>query len=189
MKIRDMELDVNGVYEPMEDSILLAEIVEKKSRGEVLDVGTGSGFQSFVASKKAKHVTGVDIRKESVKTAEINAKRNNVKNAKFTQSDLFERVSGRFDVIIFNPPYLPEKQDLYDGSEQWAGGETGREVIKRFSSGVSEHLNENGKILMVVSSLTGLEEVKKIFQDLNFSVKVVRERKIPWETLYVLEIY
>ena len=188
MKIKELELDIDGVYEPREDSFLLANIVEEKSHGDVLDIGTGSGIQALTASKTAKSVTGVDIRKKAVKTAEINAKRNNIKNVVFKQSNLFEDVSGKFDLIIFNPPYLPEKQGLYKDSEQWAGGETGREVIEKFSLEAKDHLKDNGKILMVISSLTGLEEVKKIFLKLDFSVNVIKEKKIPWEMLYVLEI-
>ena len=190
MKIKGLKLDTNGVYEPREDSLVLAEAVEEiKSPVEVLDVGTGSGIQALIASKKAEHVTGVDIRKKAVKTAEMNAKRNNIENVIFKVSDLFENVSGSFDLIIFNPPYLPEKQGLHKDSEQWAGGGNGREVIKKFSLGVKDHLKERGRILMVISSLTGLKEVKKIFEEIGFSVNVIKEKKIPWEMLYVLEIF
>ena len=127
MEFKGLKLLTKDVYEPREDSFLLAEFVEKESHGEVLDMGTGSGIQALLASRTAKAVTGVDIKKKAVKTAEINAKANGVKNVIFKQSDLFEHVSGHFDVIIFNPPYLPEKKGPDEDSVHWAGGENGRE--------------------------------------------------------------
>ncbi len=189
MKIKGMDLDTNGVYEPREDSLLLAEaVVEEKTAGEVLDMGTGTGIQALVASRTAKRVKGVDISQKAVKTAETNAKRNGIKNAFFRQSDLFGSVSGLFDVVIFNPPYLPEKQGLHQDSEQWAGGRTGREVISRFARKAGDHLKKDGKILVAISSLTGLEETKNIFEKNGFSASVLKEKKIPWEKLYVLGI-
>lgn len=188
MEILGFELETEGVYEPREDSILLAEAVAERARGEVLDVGTGSGMQALVASRKAERVTGVDLSEKAVKTAEMNAKNNGVKNAIFAKSDLFQAVNGRFDLVIFNAPYLPEKPGLWEGSEQWAGGETGRDVIERFSEGLYDHLKPGGMALVVISSLTGLEEVKEIFRKRGFSVRVMKESKIPWEKLYVLEI-
>ena len=176
------------IYEPREDSSFLAEVVEKEARGEVLDIGTGSGIQAFAASKKADAILGVDVNKDAVKFARSEAKKRGIENVRFIQSDLFEKVKGKFDLIIFNPPYLPEEPGLYEGSEQWAGGKTGREVIERFAGKVRKYLKKDGKILIVISSLTGLDEVKKIFQERGFSVKIVKEKKIPWEKLYVLEI-
>ena len=187
MKIPRFELKTEGVYEPREDSALLAEAVQEHSHGEILDMGTGSGIQALVASKKAQHVTAVDIKKETIETAKKNAYKKRVKNISFIQSDLFENVKGKFDLIIFNSPYLPS-EDKIKGSEQWNGGKTGREVIKKFSEHLSDYLKENGKILLLISSLTGLEETKKIFKSKGFCVNIERKKKIPWETLYVLEI-
>ena len=188
MRLKNLEIEVEGVYEPREDSFLLAEVVEREAFGDVLDMGTGSGIQALVAAKNAKRVVGVDVNGKAVEVARKNAERNHINNVEFFRSDLFENVSGKFDLIIFNPPYLPEEVGMYEGSEQWAGGKSGREVIERFANKVKNYLKDGGKILIVISSLTGLEEVKKIFAERGFSVKVVREQKIPWETLYVLKM-
>lgn len=184
MLFMGLELCTEGVYEPREDSLLLAEVVREKALGKVLDVGTGSGIQAITASRTSEHVTSVDISEKAVKMAKKNAEANKAKNINFAVSNLFGNVSGLFDVIIFNPPYLPVEGE----SRQWAGGENGRQVIKRFASGIREHLKPGGLVLMVISSLTGLEETKNIFTDLGLSVKIAKQKKIPWETLYVLEI-
>ncbi len=188
MKIGDYELDVSGVYEPREDSFILAEEVKKYSKGRVLDMGTGSGLQAVLASYKAEKVLAVDINEKTLEKAKENAKSNKIKNIEFLKSDLFEKVEGKFDLIIFNPPYLPEKRGLYEDSEQWAGGENGRELIEKFAKELGKHLKENGISLTVISSLTGPKEVKNIFNELNFRVELLNKKKIPWEKLYVLKI-
>ncbi|HHI04291.1 MAG TPA: methyltransferase domain-containing protein, partial [Candidatus Woesearchaeota archaeon] len=67
------------VYEPMEDSFLLAEHVKKHSNGFVLDVGTGSGIQAITASEKANLVIGVDISRDAIKLSKSNALKQNIK--------------------------------------------------------------------------------------------------------------
>ncbi|MBI4017475.1 MAG: methyltransferase [Candidatus Aenigmarchaeota archaeon] len=176
---------LDGVYVPREDTELLAETLDVKNVN-VLDVGTGSGALALFAAKTARHVTGVDIDPQAVVCATKNAELNGVTNVTFVESDLFERVRGRFDVIAFNPPYLPVT-DAWE-SRTWNGGANGRETIERFAKGLGEHLAPKGHALVLVSSLTGLEETKKLFVDRGFHVAVAREKKIMWETLYVLRI-
>ncbi|MBU4493218.1 MAG: methyltransferase domain-containing protein, partial [Nanoarchaeota archaeon] len=76
------------VYEPMEDSFLLAEHVKRYSKGFVLDVGTGPGIQAIAASEKAKLVIGIDISRDAIKLARENAFKQNVKNICFFESSL-----------------------------------------------------------------------------------------------------
>lgn len=189
MKVKDLKLmSHEAVYQPREDSLLLADIVwDMKSIGKVLDMGTGSGIQALLVSKKADEVLGVDINPKAIEIAKENAKINRSKNVDFLRSDLFEKVKGKFDLILFNPPYLPAEERI-PGSEKWAGGRTGRQIIRRFAKKAKKYLRPSGKILMVISSLTGLEEVKRIFKKKGFKSKVIKKKKIPWETLYALEI-
>lgn len=80
---------------------------------DILDIGTGSGS---IAITLAKHlpskVIATDISTEALKIAKENAKRNNV-NITFKQSDIFENVKGKFDIIISNPPYIA-KDEIID---------------------------------------------------------------------------
>ena len=188
MRFGALEILTNeGVYEPREDSFLLAEVLEgMKNLGDVLDVGTGSGIQALVASKNAKNVLGVDINPEAEKLARKNAKNNGIKNIAYRESNLFENVNGKFDLIVFNPPYIPV-DDKIKGAEQWSAGEN-LELIKRFVKNVKKHLKENGKILFLISSVTGLKEIEEFFKKQGFSIEVIKKKKIPWEMLYVLEI-
>ncbi|RLJ01946.1 MAG: protoporphyrinogen oxidase [Candidatus Aenigmatarchaeota archaeon] len=186
-----LELEIpEGVYEPREDSLLLAEGMEIPEGSDVLDMGTGSGAIALVAGRRAKRVMGADINPEAIETAKKNAVLNRIQNVEFIVSDLFENVIGKFDVILFNPPYLPaDRSDAYlKERDALIGGLTGREVIERFAAVAGAHLKESGKIYLIISSLTGPEEVIKIFKRNGFSVRIRRKEKIPWEELLLLEI-
>jgi release factor glutamine methyltransferase len=144
----------NDVYFPREDSFLLAEAVEKHTRGKVLDLGTGSGIQGIVAAKKGCDVTFSDIDTEAIKCAEENAKTNGV-NGRFLKSDMFSNITGAFDAIIFNPPYLPSKpiQSMKENKIQRAldGGKEGRELIESFLEKYKGFLDKGGIALLLES--------------------------------------
>src|SRR3989344_2491806 len=91
------------MYTPAEDSYLIEKYVKEFARGKILEIGCGSGILLEAALKKSKDVIGVDIEEESL--AYCKEKGLNVKN-----SNLFSNVKGKFDFIIFNPPYLPEDE-------------------------------------------------------------------------------
>ena len=67
-------------YTPKEDSFMMLEQVKRYSKGNVLDMGTGSGILAIEAAKKAKKVIAADIDKEALKEAENNAKKQKIKN-------------------------------------------------------------------------------------------------------------
>ena len=147
------------VYKPSEDSYLLQKYIEQLVSGRVLDMGTGSGLQTVTAASKSEvfKVVAVDINPTALIVAEKCALDAGVLNkVEFVLSDLFARVEGRFDWILFNTPYLPSEGDADEAS--WAGGETGGEVIRRFLSDVIDFLSPRGTILMVYSSLSGITE-------------------------------
>ena len=168
------------IYEPREDSFLLQEQVRKFATGKVLDMGTGSGIQALAALEKTGSVEACDINKEAVdflKEKGINA----------YQSDLFEKVEGKFDVIIFNPPYLPlDREEDEESRVVTTGGERGHEIIERFLKEAKEYLNENGVILLVFSSLSG--DVPKVLDGLNYGSEMLAEKKVFFESLYVYKI-
>ncbi len=181
----------DGIYEPREDSLLIAKVLEEelesdKEKSEkiktILEIGCGSGLLSIIAAKRGCYVLAADINPAAVECAKRNAELNGAK-METAQSDLFERISGKFDLIVFNPPYLPEEQD--EKSRAWAGGKS-LEVITRFTEGVKEHLEKDGKILIVISSLSNPESILKEFSDSGFDAKIAAERKVPWEKLFVI---
>ena len=104
---------------------------------------------------------------------------------KAVKSDLFKRVKGKYDIIVFNPPYLPVDDEYKDIT--FDGGKDGRAVIKRFLRNAGKHLKKKGKILLLISSLTGEKEVLALFENNKFKTRVLARQKVPLEELMVIE--
>lgn len=172
------------IYEPAEDSFLLEKEVRKRAKGKnVLDVGTGSGIQTLAARKAgAREVVAADIDGKAVNELKK-------KGINCVKSDLFSNVNGKFDLIVFNPPYLPEdEREDAESAVATSGGKKGDEIIVRFLRAAGEHLTEAGKILLVVSSLTPLERIEKILKEKKMKKKIVTSEKFFMEKLEVWEI-
>jgi release factor glutamine methyltransferase len=102
--------------------------------------------------------------------------------------DLFAHLNRRFDLIVFNPPYIPTPNKMPRDwlALAWDGGPSGREVILRFLSHVEKHLTATGRMLLLISSVAGYKQVRDAM-DAQFNiVKTVNSRKMFFETLYVL---
>jgi len=172
------------IYQPQEDSYLLEKVVKRYAKGKgVLDVGSGSGMQALAARDVgAEEVLAVDVDEEAVEFCRG-------KGLNVVESDLFSNVSGKFDLIVFNPPYLPaDSREDSESARATSGGEKGDELIVRFLQKVGSYLEEDGKILLVVSSLTPLGEIEKILRDKKMKKRVVASEKVFMEELFVWEI-
>ncbi|MFH1239590.1 MAG: HemK2/MTQ2 family protein methyltransferase [Candidatus Diapherotrites archaeon] len=185
----DFEISVlDKVYEPKEDSELLAEVLgrEDLQGNSALDMGTGSGIQSIILAKKGFDVTAVDVNARALDNVDINAEAFGFEEKiHVLKSDLFENVSGKFDVIIFNPPYV-ESETL-----KWKevdGGKKGREVLDRFLQGVADFLNDTGVCYFLQSSLNGIEETEKVLKTQNFKFESIARKKLFFEELIVFKV-
>lgn len=179
------------VYEPAEDSYLLASYAKNLS-GTVLDMGTGCGIVCLHASFYAKKAIGVDINPKAIECAKKNAQLNNIKNVEFYISDLFSNVKGKFDFILFNPPYLPtsKEETLKDSYENMAfdGGKDGLEVFLKFSEQLPSFLNPKAKVLVVISSLhDGIEKACNILEKQVGYTKIIAEEKFFFEKIALIE--
>ena len=176
------------VYEPAEDTFLLAENLKVKERFTALDIGTGTGIIALLMAKRAKFVLGVDINPIAIEIARENARINGIKNVEFRVSDLFENVKGRFDIITFNPPYLPGKTEELEGLIDLAliGGKSGREVLDRFIDQVKKYLTPKGIVQVVQSSITGIERTMEKFTRLGFKVEVTARKRYFFEEIVVI---
>jgi release factor glutamine methyltransferase len=150
----------------------------------VLEVGTGSGIIAVGLSKVAASVVATDINPFAVAYT-------HAEGIDVIRTDLFAGLKGLFDLVVFNPPYLPTKAD--ERIDDWLeyaldGGESGRVVIERFANEVSRVLAPQGRVLVLISSLTGLPEVSELFTKNGFPVTVITEQVVEDETLYVLRM-
>lgn len=134
--------------------------VERLVWGLVLDMGTGSGIQALGAASRVEveRVVAVDIDPKAVRDADRNLREAGLRHrVELLIADLFSalRPLGLFNWIVFNPPYLPSEGAVDEPS--WAGGPRGGEVIERFLREASSYLRDEGGILLVYSTLTGLD--------------------------------
>ncbi|MEM4360699.1 MAG: class I SAM-dependent methyltransferase [Candidatus Anstonellaceae archaeon] len=185
------------VYFPAEDSYLILRNL-KKIKGEVLEIGTGSGIISIYLAKKdkknnIKKLWATDINKAALEVAFINAKLNGVeRKIRFYYSDLFKNIKKqKFDFIIFNPPYLPtEKEDKIKGRINLAldGGEDGLRVIEKFLRDAKKFLKKSGKVYLVVSDLADLEKFLKIVKKYNYRAKKIAKEAFFFERIILYKI-
>ena len=177
------------VYEPAEDSVLLANSLDIGAGERVLEIGVGSGYVSLVASQTAASIVGIDINPHAARLAKANARLNGVANVEFIAGDLFSPIRGRFNLILVNPPYLPEKGGVERDPIElaWDGGEDGMRLTERFINEVQDYLEPNGRVLMIQSSLSGYEETVRSLSGRGFQVKTLAEQKLFFETIYLIE--
>lgn len=182
---RGVETDV---YQPAEDSRLLASVaVEQVGEGNlVLEVGTGSGYVAErVAEEVGATAVATDLNPHACRAARD-------RGVETLRGDLVSPIrADACDVVLFNPPYLPTAE-----GEEWddwmevalSGGETGRAVIDPFLERVGRVLAPEGYVLLLVSSLTGVDEVVETASDSGFSAVALRDESYPFESLTVLKL-
>ena len=171
------------VYQPEADTFLLcrAACACIKPDDSVLEVGTGSGYIADALNDRCT-VVGLDINLHAVMAAKASG-------VEVVRSDLCDAVRGPFDLVLFNPPYLPTRpEERIDDWLEYAldGGLTGRDVIARFAREVDRVLAPEGRILLLISSLTGYDEVVGLFTGSGYQVTLAAEEQVCDELLSVL---
>jgi release factor glutamine methyltransferase len=159
----------------------------------VLDMGAGCGILGIIVAKKASGVVAIDINPYAVSCAKENAKLNNVRSKMtFIQGDLFMplREKAKFDVVLFNAPYLPtEGSEAYSWvGHAWAGGTEGREIIDRFIPDAAKHLKPAGRILLMQSTLSCVDKTLLKFKECGLKASVIAEADLPFfETIILIK--
>ena len=183
----------DNVYVPAEDSYLLADNLEIESGQSVLEIGTGSGIVAMYASRLTDKITVTDINFDACQLAEKNFKDNCIENIEILFGNLFEPVKNRkFDVILFNTPYLPTEDDeVIDDTINYAfdGGLNGRKVIDVFLNEVGNHLNDGGIVQMIQSSLSGNQETLDRFDELGFIAEIKASEHFFFEDITLINAY
>lgn len=179
------------IYCPQEDSFLLANAMERMAPrlldSRFLEIGCGSGFLSILAAKMGAVVTAVDLNPDAIEATEKNAKANSVHITPL-YSDLFDSVTGIYDFIVFNAPYLPDN-DVHvveKARMQWSMQSARGNVIERFIAGCDRHMNENSRVLLLYSSLSG--DVPEILKKNGFTFEIIDKKKMDFEEIFVVAI-
>jgi release factor glutamine methyltransferase len=181
------ERDMPTVYEPAEDSRLLAETAaDRIAGGLVLEVGVGSGYvAATVAAETGADVVGCDINPEAC----ARAREAGIRTVRANLTAPFAADS--FDAVLFNPPYLPTPPEAeWDDPLEYAlsGGEDGRRVIRPFLADLGRVLRPAGRAYLLVSSLTDIGAVRDRAAAAGLAAAETAEESFPFERLVVLEI-
>lgn len=180
----------NHTLIPRPDTEILVEkaiqIINEKNFQSGLDIGTGSGAIAISILKYCSNIqmTATDINKNAIFKAKENAEKNKVLDRiSFIESDLFQNVTEKFDIIISNPPYiktniihqLDDNVKNYEPKLALDGGEDGLIFYKKITSKANEYLAENGFIMYEIG-YDQAEDVTQILIENNFNnIEVLKD--------------
>jgi release factor glutamine methyltransferase len=167
------------MYVPSDDSFLLADCINQHRGKRALEIGVGSGVLLQVLERNFQEVAGSDISLQALRHCKGKA------SAMLVCCDAASVFTGKFDLIVSNPPYLPN-DDVNDPTIH--GGPSGVETIIRFVQSALPLLACGGKMLVVVSSLANVTELDRRVTEMKLQKKVVKEKRLFYETLSVLEL-
>ncbi len=212
-----IDYDIENIYRPAEDTYLIVDyfknhiehdlldgIPVKKIR-KILDMGTGTGYIALFFQILKNNIPDFnptiyasDILEEAISLSKHNESLNKLNNEiEFIHSDLFanfpNNLKHSFDIIIFNPPYLPsfnsfqpkEKKKNIDNS--WNGGTHGFELFTRFLDETIPFIKAelDSRIYYICSSRTDLDKLYKIIKDKGFNNKILEKQHIFFEDIYL----
>jgi release factor glutamine methyltransferase len=175
-----------GVFRPRSDSWMLAEHVRRIVRpgDDVLELCSGTGLTAIAAARAgAREVTALDVSRRAVATARLNGLVNRCL-VSGKRGDLYAAVAGRrFDVIAANPPYVPteDQREPPGGGPRRAldAGIDGRALIERIVAAAPEHLRPGGRLVMVHSSVCGIDATLASMRARGLDPDVLERREGP----------
>ena len=174
----------------METEELIYKVIEyvkasSKNNFKILDLCTGSGIIAITLKKELSQfsidVVASDISEEAIKVAKENAQVHEA-TIKFIQSDIFNNIADKFDIIVSNPPYIDRKDEVtmqdnvlkYDPHLALFAEEEGMYFYRKIIEQANDYLNENGVIFFEI----GYDQKDKIIKlaDLNgYSAEVYKD--------------
>lgn len=157
----------------------------EKSEIKVLDMCTGSGCIAISIADMVPNikVTAVDLSVNALKIAKKNADLNKVTNISFINSDLFDKVRGKYSIIVSNPPYIKSKEvdklmpEVRDYEPRMAldGDDDGLKFYKKIISECDKYLENDGSILFEIG-YDQAEQVKQLLQKNGFAdIEVLKD--------------
>lgn len=181
--------DASDVYRPAEDTALVLAGLKVKRGCRAIDIGTGRGDIALELARRGAQVVATDLNPAAVAVAAARAQREGLA-VRFAVGDLFGPASGRFDLVVFNPPYLPTApEERLKGplNAAFDGGADGLAVTRRFLALLPGRLRPAGRALTVVSSLSPWQDFKEAVPK-GLKAKVVRRARFDFEELRLVEI-
>ncbi len=176
------------IYEPNEDSFLIKDVLinyleNKKRILKILDMGSGSGILIETCRKHGFYnICACDINIKAVdKLRKL--------GFRAIKSDLFSGINEKFDLIIFNPPYLPlDIKEPKNSRLSTTGGIKGNELILKFLTQAKDFLNLKGSIILLFSSLSQPKDILNLIKKLKFKKILLIKKRFFFEEIYVYQL-
>lgn len=167
------------MYIPSDDTFLLADCIKQYSGRWALEIGVGSGVLLNLLEKNFVHVAGSDIDLRALRHCRGRS------GAMLVCCDAASAFTGRFDLVVSNPPYLPDDK-VRDLTVH--GGPAGIEITIHFIESAMPLLARGGKMLFIVSSLADSSALDNLIKEKKMNKKVIKEKRLFYETLSVIEL-
>lgn len=167
------------MYVPSEDTFLLADCIKQYWGQWALEIGVGSGVLLNLLQKNFAFVAGSDIDLWALQHCRGRS------GAMLVCCDAASAFTGKFDLIVSNPPYLPD-DNIKDSTVH--GGPSGMETTIHFIESALPLLAQGGRMLIVVSSLADSSALDQLVVRKKINKKVIKEKKLFYETLLVFEL-
>jgi release factor glutamine methyltransferase len=185
------------MYAPSDDTFLLADCIEHYNGRRALEIGVGSGLLLTILAKNYAYVAGSDIDLKVLQHCRLQTPSEKVLLVCCDAGSAFG--SGKFDLIVSNPPYLPDddggNSKNSDNSNHNSsldptihGGPKGIETTIHFVNSALPLLAVDGKILIVISSFADSSALDRLVVENSMHKKVVKEKGLFYETLYIVEL-
>ena len=187
------------VYNPAEDTFQLLDAINAKKDMTVFEIGTGCGIIALECCRRGCNVLCSDINPYAIHLVKKNYNQNRLKlNGSFEirYGDLFSVLKKNefFDIIIFNPPYLPTKKEDLVGDKGWFdiatdGGKDGIKVTERFLLNIRKYLRRDGCGYFVFSSLSNINKLKIIIKKAKLKSQIINSCNYDDERIDIYQIY
>lgn len=172
INIRNLELLVSkGVYKTGVDTELIIDVCSRYKGNSFLEVGCGTGAIAISIAHNFNSGIAIDINQNAIDNTHKNLQYAKVSNVKVVKSNVFEKVTGKFDLIVCNPPY--NEHESKDDIEKMFWDH--RNTMKlTFFNHVRKYLNKNGRIVFGWADLSDLELDLPLRLAKNNGLEVVR---------------
>ena len=162
----------------------ILEHTSKEKRIKILEIGVGSGCISISILKELKYsqVTAIDVSQSALKIAKINAILHHLQNRiKFFKRDIDNFCSGKYDLIVSNPPYIEKKKIKYldvANYEPWPaidGGLDGLSILNKVIIRSKKLLKNNGKLFLEIGYNQKYRMIHLLKKNKFFVNKVIKD--------------